>query len=766
MSRDNLKPQTSKREGDLSFVAGGYFSHGGVFSENVEYIYLCAGPSIKVYRLENATLVGILVGHIDTVTSVLCDRSDKSNFLSSSLDGTIIVWDVATLKLKRRISVGFPIFSMVFPGGFAGADAIFISSAFTDKDVGERIWMLSYSKGKILERIAKTLRCTKLSHTSSGSFLGTFERNTVLIWAISKDLIGYGSIFTRLFKVHFTKPLTSFTFCGNKMFAVGDKKGQIICHHGFSTMVIETIKDTYKCKDSVSAREKVHVTQLPSVTLHWHSESVMSLASSADGSVLLSGGHEGVLVLWSINDGQKNFIPRLGSEICAIIPGFGDSTKFALICKDNGVRFISTNSLTIEKSIQGIFHLRKNKSSCVTIDPKTNYLVVNNSSSSIQFYDTRTDKHASDLQIGSSNSVHIKIQILHAVFSIDGSLLVTVHKFRKVSSHWIGKNKDANVEFLRFWKRSTSEHKFVTGARDTFNVECECERPHCDKVSSIKISPILMSNFSDYLVCTIGYEGQMKTWCASKNYPRKWYCRSTSAQSQGSFVNFCSDGSILSSAESDICFWNSHNLQRLFILPLFSGMSPIRSLAFASKNYFISATQSSILIWDLLSLNLVQSYAFDCRSLKKDVFSSAMLANVQFRTNEDYMIMFMGTRILPKKVYRLPSGTFDVFFTKKQSLDGNETSLLLLTTSHKIFGSNFSQEDRDEVKFRDLRKKQGIINASEDTFHSTRSKTKWSGGKGYVAFALAARIHQVNSQSLPSLVQLCPGFLEDSIVAT
>ena len=764
MSRISMKLRTSTTKGDLTFVAGGHFSYGGVFSEDDEYIYLCAGPSIKVYRSINATLAGTLIGHTGAVTSVLCDRSNMSNLISSSLDGTVRVWDVATLKLKRIISIGFPIFSMVFPSGFAGGDAIFISSAFSDKEVGERIWMLSFSKGKILERVAKTTRCTKLSHTSSGSFLGTFERNTVLLWAISKDLIGYGSIFSRLFKVHFTKALTSFTFCGNTMFAVGDKKGQIIFHHGFSTTVIETIKDIYKCKDSESSHESIYNPQLPSVTMHWHSGSVMSLASNVDGSMLLSGGHEGVLVLWSITDGQKKFIPRLGSEICEIIPRFRDSTKFALICKDNGVRMISTNSLTIENSIQGIFHLKKNRSSCLTIDPKTNYLVVNNSPSSVQFYDTYIDEHVTELQIGGSNSTHIRMRILHAAFSTDGSLLVTVHKFRKVGSSWIGRRKDTYVEFLRFWKRSSSDHRFAIISRDTFNVVSECERPHCDKVMSIKISPTLLSSFADYLVCTIGCNGQMKTWCTSSNYPRKWNCISTSALSEGNIVNFCLDGSILSSAGSDICFWDSRGLQRLFVIPLLSGMSPVKSIAFASNNHFISATQNSILIWDLLSLNLVQSYAFDCKSLKKDIFSSVILANIKNPIDEEIMIMFMGTKLLPKRIYHLPNGSIDAFFIRKQSSDGFETSLLLLTTSCKIFGFNFSQ-GRTGVEFRELKDEVRMINASDNIFRSSQRTTKWLGGKGYVAFALAAKIHEVKSQSLPSLVQLCAGFLEDSIVA-
>ena len=132
MSRDNLKPQTSKREGDLSFVAGGYFSHGGVFSENVEYIYLCAGPSIKVYRLENATLVGILVGHIDTVTSVLCDKSDKSNVISSSLDPKTYFADVV-MSIRRDVKIPEDTSVAVSSEGLLGGTFLSLSPGGSDE---------------------------------------------------------------------------------------------------------------------------------------------------------------------------------------------------------------------------------------------------------------------------------------------------------------------------------------------------------------------------------------------------------------------------------------------------------------------------------------------------------------------------------------------------------------------------------------------------------------------------------------------------------
>ncbi|OEH78287.1 wd g-beta repeat-containing protein [Cyclospora cayetanensis] len=60
-----------------------------------------------------------------------------------------------------------------------------------------------------------------------------------------------------------------------------------------------------------------------SVVLHWHAHAVSSLAFSSDGLVLLSGGEEGVLVMWQLQQNfSKQFVPRLGAPILHISPAW------------------------------------------------------------------------------------------------------------------------------------------------------------------------------------------------------------------------------------------------------------------------------------------------------------------------------------------------------------------------------------------------------------------------------------------------------------
>lgn len=69
--------------------------------------------------------------------------------------------------------------------------------------------------------------------------------------------------------------------------------------------------------------------------LHWHAHAVSDLCFSTDGTNLLSGGEEGVLVVWTLATGSKHFRPRLGAPIVGVACCQGDHT-FAVSLANNG----------------------------------------------------------------------------------------------------------------------------------------------------------------------------------------------------------------------------------------------------------------------------------------------------------------------------------------------------------------------------------------------------------------------------------------------
>ncbi len=70
--------------------------------------------------------------------------------------------------------------------------------------------------------------------------------------------------------------------------------------------------------------------------LHWHSLSVLCLSFSSDGSYLLSGGHECVLVKWLYTKSEPTFRPRLGAPILHLNSS-NDQTFYACTHSDNSM---------------------------------------------------------------------------------------------------------------------------------------------------------------------------------------------------------------------------------------------------------------------------------------------------------------------------------------------------------------------------------------------------------------------------------------------
>ena len=80
-----------------------------------------------------------------------------------------------------------------------------------------------------------------------------------------------------------------------KSLLVGDSKGKI-------TVLVDFLE-----QGEVKLRQK----------LQWHTHSVACLR--VQGSYLYSGGQEGVVVLWHLRQGQRDFLPRVGAGFSNIL---------------------------------------------------------------------------------------------------------------------------------------------------------------------------------------------------------------------------------------------------------------------------------------------------------------------------------------------------------------------------------------------------------------------------------------------------------------
>lgn len=87
--------------------------------------------------------------------------------------------------------------------------------------------------------------------------------------------------------------------------------------------------------------------------LHWHSLSVNCLNFSSDGSYLLSGGNECVLVKWILNKNEPTFLPRLGSSII-YLNSSQDQTFYVSTHLDNCIFILFSKNCKIDLICKGI----------------------------------------------------------------------------------------------------------------------------------------------------------------------------------------------------------------------------------------------------------------------------------------------------------------------------------------------------------------------------------------------------------------------------
>ncbi|KAK6340352.1 hypothetical protein TWF730_002114 [Orbilia blumenaviensis] len=117
--------------------------------------------------------------------------------------------------------------------------------------------------------------------------------------------------------------------------AVGDNTGQIFVYHDVLNPTASSAAKVIKSK------------------LHWHRSAVGCVKYSKDGTYLISGGRETVLILWQLSTSSRQTLPNLGASIKSIfISPTGSS--YALILADNSILTISTTELKPTSSINGI----------------------------------------------------------------------------------------------------------------------------------------------------------------------------------------------------------------------------------------------------------------------------------------------------------------------------------------------------------------------------------------------------------------------------
>lgn len=224
----------------------------------------------------------------------------------------------------------------------------------------------------------------------------------------------------------------------------------------------------------------------PQRTLHWHANEVTDMAFTSNGQYLLSGGEEAVMILWQVESGLRQYLPRLGDPIHYISVS-SDDRWAAVSTKDNVIHFVSLTSgstLTVSKSIRGCIGNERKNIDLIKSSSDSSNIILPGNPGTLQVYDPVKDCIEGVLEIAPQNrptgfnygnQMNRKVlEIVKTAISSCGKWIVTLEQRNSRKAQ-----KTILTARLKFWGKQSEQ-----GSWTLLSI---VERPHSDLVTDLCI---------------------------------------------------------------------------------------------------------------------------------------------------------------------------------------------------------------------------------------------------------------------------------------
>ncbi|XP_051566531.1 WD repeat-containing protein 75 [Myxocyprinus asiaticus] len=575
-----------------------------IISNDSRFVLCGSGDSVKVYSTRTEEWLHTLHGHTNHVTGIALNPANHLQVYSCSADGTVKLWDFIDGILIKTFNIGYPLVSLYVSQKHEGV--IFLHLPMTSDSKAECFQLVAVHLPKSAEHEveAKELSAV-LTDINQNPSCTAFGRGGEYI-ASAKHL--------RL-DVFFFRKQKKYSF----FLKATDKKA---ARNAFTCLACHPTEDCIATGHEDGKirlwRNFNHKKEYTYSTQHWHHNAVNTLCFTPEGTNLLSGGIESVLVQWQFGaDNKKEFLPRLGGSIVHISAS-DDGQLFCTSHSDNKITVIES-SLKVSGVIQGLV-----KGDAVLtdlmIDPRSKALVLNGKPGHLQFYSLLHDKHLYNLDIVQQEYIYEagldQFEVVKAAFDVKGSWLATVEERGQKSS-------DPEF-FLKLWAFDDKMQSFV--------LNTTIAAAHTDPIMSMCFN----SSEETTMLVTTARDGQFKAWLQRADADTQQDQTFWSCDFVGSYHNlmptncsFSADSSLLAvSFQEVITIWNPETWELLttFCQP----PGEIRDLCFgrlSCSKYLLGTTTKNLLCcWNLLTCSLEWSTSVEMCMLQPDPLSENVAA--------------------------------------------------------------------------------------------------------------------------------------------
>ncbi|KAM3861857.1 WD repeat-containing protein 75 [Diretmus argenteus] len=576
-----------------------------VITNDSRFLLCASGECVKVFSTSTEECIHDLQGHTDLVTGVVLNPSNHLQVYSCSEDGTIRLWDFTDGILIKTLVIGYPIYSFYASANHGGV--LFIVSPMINDRRSEACQLAAVHLPPSGDQLVEAREISSvLSDVSSNPAAVAFSRGGEYI-ASAKDL---------QLEVYFFKKEKSYRFSlkehNNK--GARNKFTCVSCHP--TDDCIATGHEDGKIR---LWRNFNHKREYTYSTLHWHHSAVSSLCFTPEGTNLLSGGVESVLVQWRYEqESQQDFLPRLGAAIThiAVSP---DGALFCTSHADNKITIIQS-CVKVSAVLQGLVKGESVRTDLM-VDPRSKALVLNGKPGHLQFYSLQRDKQLYNLDIVQQEYIHQsgleQFEVVKAAFDARGNWLATVEE---------RKQKDLELELnLKLWAYDEQTQSFV--------LNTTVSAPHEARITAMCFCHAADSQTT--MLASASKDGHFKAWQlgepAHTEEGPSWSCDFVGAY-HGLVPECCcfsADGSLLAiSFQEVVTVWSPASWELLTTLSQPPGA--IRDLCFGQlscSKYLLGTTAKNLLCcWNLLTCSLEWSTAMDVGLLLADPLSENMAA--------------------------------------------------------------------------------------------------------------------------------------------
>jgi len=380
-----------------------------------------------------------------------------------------------------------------------------------------------------------------------------------------------------------------------KVAATADVRGNIFLYHSLMTKPVQWNSSLSKKKHGLSRAELTK----------WHAHGVMTMRFSPDGSHLLTGGEEGVLVINQVGTSARTFLPRLGAPLCAIGHSH-DGTLCAITTQANKVLLINPIDLRVRWEYKAVSirpfdrPCHDNMSGLVRLwgvggGGHLGDVVVNGAGGLLQFVDVYQEMVVGELEVVkwnrvSRNDQHVIMPpwVTHCALSSVGQRVVTMDVR-------VGEENIRKVA-MKFWEYDQPNKRYILSA-------C-VEDPH----GGADVCSVVYHPTSD-MVASSGSNGVFKLWSMDmkeNGESSAWRCHAcvNYRPYAAAAMSFSEDGSVLAVAYGPlVTLWDPSDVRLLGTIQTNLNSLAVNRVHFLQcAPYILTTTSGSLCLWDALTL--------------------------------------------------------------------------------------------------------------------------------------------------------------------